>query len=178
MKLIILLILICFLLFFYRYPNVKKIKSFDKVMSPAYGRVMKIIENKRNIYVAIFLSPFDIHYQFSPISGEIKKITYDNNGKFELAYNFNKSKDNEKFIYEIENKRGIFKLYQIAGFLVRRITSFREVNDKVDIGDNIGLIHFGSRVDLIIPIENKDNFVLKIKEGDYLRTTNIIGYYK
>lgn len=171
------LIFIFFLFYFYRKPNHSiYLNNFNKVFSPAYGRVMEIRERKDNIYIAIFLSPFDIHYQFIPINGEIIDYKYDNNGKFELAYNLNKSKYNEKTITKLKNMRGIFYIYQIAGFLVRRIENYKKINDKVKTGQTLGLIHFGSRVDLIVP---KKDFILKIKKNQYLNgPDSIIGIYK
>ena len=56
-----------------------------------FNDLMKIIEEDDNIFIAIFLSPFDIHYQFSPVSGTIQDIKYDRTGKFSLAYELNKS---------------------------------------------------------------------------------------
>lgn len=169
--------LILFIFFFYRKPShIILNNNFDIVYSPAYGRVMDIKERNNDIYVAIFLSPLDVHYQYIPINGKIIDYKYDNNGKFNLANDLNKSKYNEKTITKIENKRGIFHIYQIAGYLVRRISYFKKINDNVKTGQVMGLIHFGSRVDIIIP---KKNFILKIKKGQYLKGPNsIIGIYK
>ncbi len=175
--------LICFLLigsffYFYRLPKQKIIpNNFDIVYSPAYGEIMEIKNESEYIYLAIFLSPFDVHYQFAPISGQFTEIKYDSTGQFNLAYELNKSNDNEKIIYSLENKRGKFIIYLIAGYLVRRISNFTEINKTVYSGETIGLIHFGSRVDIKIP--NK-NFKLdpNIKVGYKLNGTHsVIGKY-
>lgn len=177
MKKIILIILIL-LAFFYRYPK-ETIRegSVDQVYSPAYGKIMSIKRRDDNtLYIAIFLSPLDIHYQFFPVSGRVKDIKYDATGKFELAYELNKSNENEKCIHVINNKHGDFIVYQIAGFLVRRITPYDKVGENYNSGDKMGLIHFGSRVDLIIP--RADIFQLNVKEGDYMSgSKTMIGEY-
>ncbi len=179
MKIIFILILlfVLFLFYFYRLPQQTKLKNnFNTVYSPAYGKVMDIKFEEDYIYVAIFLSPFDVHYQFAPISGKITEIKYDPTGQFNLAYELNKSNQNEKMIYQLENKRGKFIIYLIAGFLVRRISNLTLLNNNVNTGDTIGLIHFGSRVDIKIP---KNNFNLKVKVNDKVYGSNtILGFYE
>jgi phosphatidylserine decarboxylase len=179
MKKITILICILFLLaFFYRYP-IETIRegNVDQVYSPAYGKIMSIKRRDDNtLYLAIFLSPLDIHYQFFPVSGKVKDIIYDPTGNFELAYELNKSNDNEKCIHVINNKHGDFIVYQIAGFLVRRISPYDTINKTYESGEKLGLIHFGSRVDLIIP--KADVFRLYVKEGDYMSgSESLIGEY-
>jgi len=177
--LIILSLVGSLLLFFYRFPGERKCIPSDrnKVYSPAYGRIMKITERADGTtYIAIFLSPLDIHYQFFPVSGTVKRIDYDHNGKFELAYELNKSNDNEKCIHVINNEYGDFTIYQIAGFLVRRISPYDVLGQAAVSGKCMGLIHFGSRVDIIIPQNHR--FKLKVKEGEYVNgDTTILGQY-
>jgi phosphatidylserine decarboxylase len=172
------IILLLFLSFFYRYPkeNIRR-DVVDKVYSPAYGKVMSIKRRDNNtIYIAIFLSPLDIHYQFFPVSGKVKDIIYDSTGNFELAYELNKSNDNEKCIHVINNIHGDFLVYQIAGYFVRRISYYDKVGESYESGESLGLIHFGSRIDLVIP--KADVFNLYIKEGDYLRgSETMIGEF-
>ena len=165
--------------FFYRYPGERESSADDdnKVYSPAYGRIMKIKErDDGTLYIAIFLSPLDIHYQFFPVSGKVERIDYDHTGKFQLAYELNKSNDNEKCIHVIRNKYGAFTVYQIAGFLVRRISPYDVVGQEAVSGKCMGLIHFGSRVDIIIP--QRDRFKLQVAEGDYVSAEDtVLGYY-
>ncbi len=178
MKTILIFVIFLFLALFYRYPT-ETIRegNVDQVYSPAYGKIMSIKRRDDNtIYIAIFLSPFDIHYQFFPVSGKVKDIVYDATGKFELAYELNKSNENEKCIHVINNKHGDFIVYQIAGFLVRRISYYDTLNKEYNSGEKIGLIHFGSRVDLIIP--KADLFKLYVKEGDYVSgSESLIGEF-
>ena len=176
--LIILIIILLFILWFYRKPYIIKIiNNTNKIYSPCYGRIIKIQNlNYGRIHIAIFLSPFDIHRQYIPINGRIKNIIRDYNGKFNLAYNEGKSRDNEKIITIIDTKYGELYIYQIAGFYVRRISNNLEINNEVITGKEMGMIHFGSRVDLIIP--NKELFNICVKEGDYMDGIySIIGYY-
>ena len=172
------LILLVFILWFYRHPqNIVRFNNNKIVYSPAYGKIIKIGNlNDKNLLIAIFLSPYDIHRQYIPIDGIIRNIKYDNTGKFEIAYNYNKSKDNEKMITDIETDHGIMRIYQIAGKIARRITNNLTVGDNVITGDEIGIIHLGSRVDIIIPQSNM--FKLLVKEGDYIKGIGSkIGYY-
>lgn len=178
--LIIILIIIILLCFFYRYPGERRyIQSEDdnKVYSPAYGRIMKIKErDDGTLYIAIFLSPLDIHYQFFPVSGKVERVDHDHTGKFELAYEYNKSNQNEKCIHTIRNQYGEFVVYQIAGFLVRRISPYDVVGQEAVSGKCMGLIHFGSRVDIIIP--QRHRFKLLVAEGDFVDSENtVLGHY-
>ena len=176
---VIIIAIVLLLLFFYRFPNERQCKPEDKsiVYSPAYGRIMKITErDDGTLYIAIFLSPLDVHYQFFPVSGTVTNIEHDHNGKFELAYELNKSNDNEKCIHVINNEYGDFTVYQIAGFLVRRISPYDTIGQKAVSGKCMGLIQFGSRVDIIIPQSNR--FKLLVGEGDYVNAENtILGHY-
>ena len=167
-----------FLAFFYRKPQITlRPREHNVVRSPAFGRVLKIQEEPGDhLFIAIFLSPLDIHYQVSPVNGVIRQVDYDASGKFELAYNETKSRMNEKSIIYIDTPHGTFTLYQIAGFLVRRIDTYVRPRDRVTSGELIGLIKFGSRVDLIIP--KASQFKLLAREGDYLRgSDSVIGHY-
>ena len=167
-----------FLAFFYRKPQITlRPREHKVVRSPAFGRVLKIQEEPGDhLFIAIFLSPLDIHYQVSPVNGVVRQVDYDASGKFELAYNETKSRMNEKSIIYIDTPHGTFTLYQIAGFLVRRIDTYVKPRDRITSGELIGLIKFGSRVDLIIP--KASQFKLLAREGDYLRGSNsVIGHY-
>jgi phosphatidylserine decarboxylase len=176
--LIIIVIILLFILWFYRKPaNIYLLNNYNKIYSPAYGRIIKIQKfNNNRIHIAIFLSPLDIHRQYIPINGRIKKIIKDYNGKYNIAYNEGKSRDNEKIITIMDTNYGELYIYQIAGFYVRRISNYMKVNDNVITGNELGMIHFGSRVDLIIP--NGNLFTINVNEGDYMNGINsIIGYY-
>ena len=175
-----LFIIIISLVYFYRYPFWIPIgyRSDNTVYSPAFWTIIDVRQMQEGHYfIAIFLSPFDIHYQFSPIEGKLIDIKYDETGQFNLAYDLNKSVQNEKAIYTIQHKRwGIFTIYQIAGKIVRRISIFRKKDDYVKSGELLGLIHFGSRVDIIIP-NYYNNFYLDIRKGQKVNMNTILGKY-
>lgn len=174
---VILLIMIALIIYFYRCPTpIIRENNEDDIYSPAFGKILKIEQTENRIFIAIFLSPFDIHYQFLPVSSIVKDVKYDYTGKFKLAYELNKSNENEKVITTLTNKHGDIIIYQIAGLLVRRITSFCNQNKYMNSGEKMGLIHFGSRVDIIIP--KTSNFKLYVDEGDYVEGFNtLIGRY-
>ena len=179
MKILILfLILLAFLLYFYR-PSPMNIRpnNEDDVYSPACGTIMDVIhQNNNTILIPIFLSIFDVHRQTFPVSGVITDVQYDATGKFNIAYKVNKSNCNEKVIHTLLNKNGTFKIYQIAGLLARRISYYNQPFAKVESGQDLGIIYLGSRVDIIIP--NASNFHLLVKKGQKVDGSNtLLGSY-
>ncbi|HET7709207.1 MAG TPA: phosphatidylserine decarboxylase [Sphingomicrobium sp.] len=101
--------------------------------------------------VSIFMSVFDVHINRSPISGRIRKITYVP-GKFVNADLDKASEDNERQHFLVEGNDGVrIAFTQIAGLVARRIMSFVRTGDTVEAGQRIGLIRFGSRVDVFLP---------------------------
>jgi phosphatidylserine decarboxylase len=178
-----LIIFILFIIYFHRHPKII-IPSIDNytILSPAYGTIKKI-ENKDNYtHVIIFLSPLDVHVQYYPIRGKVINQEHDMNGKFHLAFQLNKSDQNEKVITTIKPTININNIIiqQIAGFVARRIsTTIKNLqNNGIDIepGNKLGMIHLGSRVDLILP---SNNLQLLVKENQYVNGPYTqIGYYK
>lgn len=163
--------LILFIFYFLREQNPVYYPTNENVVySPAHGRVMKIMDNKEHICISIFLSPMDIHHQYVPINGIVRRVQYDYTGKFELAYEETKSRMNEKCITEIETKYGRFHIYQIAGTVARRIRNRLRLNESVITGQNMGVIKLGSRVDVFVP--SKSKFTLEVKEGDVVNGTH------
>ena len=143
--LILLIFILLFLCFFYRIKEGKYYEN-NIISSPSYGKIIHIdknfkLNNQKYILVSIFLSINDIHYQYFPISGVINSIKYDNTGKFKLAFNYNKSKDNEKVITTMKTDYGNIIVQQIAGFFVRRISTMISNIDsegvKVNVGDKL-----------------------------------------
>ena len=170
---------VAFVAFFFRKPkNIIRLFNEDDVYSPAYGKIMDVIYNNDNtITIPIFLSILDIHYQNFPISGTLIDVQYDNTGIFEIAYKMNKSNMNEKVIHTIVNKNGTFKVYQIAGLIARRINYYNKPICNIENGDKLGIIYFGSRVDIIIP--NADKFNLFVNKNDYMSGTHtLLGTFR
>ena len=178
---LMLVILLC-LIYFYREPMINTLNVYMNdtvVLAPAYGVVKKIVYDDNTIHIIIILSVNDIHTQYYPIRGHIKSIEHDPSGKYALAYKLNKSSMNEKNITTIVPKTDIggdVIIIQIAGCFVRRISNVKKTKgSKVEPAEKLGMIKFGSRVDLIIP---RKQFDLKIKEGQYMHGPDtVIGAY-
>ena len=158
---IILLILFVFLMDFYRPGAVTEAQNSTHllpegaVLAPSYGTVKAIEQHNGNTHVLIYLSPMDVHVQYYPTDGRIVDQVHDMTGKFHLAFDMDKSDLNEKVITTIqphtEKIPGNIQVQRIAGFLVRRITSAHEKLNTVKMAERMGMIKFGSRVDLILP---------------------------
>ena len=165
---IILLILSIYIFYFFRDP-IRAIPSDDVVVSPADGVVTFIgesncpLENNSdpNNYkkISIFLSIFDVHVNRMPIDAEISSINYIP-GKFLNATLDKSSKENERNIIYAKKNNENFYIVQIAGLIARRIVCNLNNNQEVQRGQRIGIIKFGSRVDLYIP-ENYNILVAK-----------------
>ena len=156
-------ILSIYIFYFFRDPN-RIIPLDDFIVSPADGTITYIgetnnpldIENNNEIYtkVSIFLSIFDVHVNRMPIEGTIKEIKYIP-GKFINATLDKSSEQNEKNIIKISNGTYNYFVVQIAGLIARRIVCNVNKNQDLKKGDRIGIIKFGSRVDLYLPKSNK-----------------------
>ena len=161
------LILFAFLLYFFRDINYKIPNNDNQLNSPCQGTVLKVIRKDGLIHIAIFLSPLDIHVQYTPCKGKIIEQKY-KEGEFNMAHLFEKSNYNERMETTIYNDMfGYVKIYQIAGLLARSIVSFYNVNDELEQNVPFGLIRLGSRVDILL--NDKPNYELALKEGDKVK---------
>lgn len=156
-KLSAIIIFLIFLIFF-RNPDRFPVNiSENNIYSPADGNIIGIsTEPDNRTRIAIFLSVADVHVQYAPVFGTIMRSFY-KKGEFNLAYILEKSDLNERLETDIitnENNDKI-TIFQIAGQLARRIESFVNVNDNVSPGCRLGMIKFGSRVDIIFPSKYK-----------------------
>ena len=159
-------VFLAFTIFFFRDPEREIGKN---IVSPADGKVIKIKKIKDSdvgdsIKVSIFMSVFDVHVNRMPMDGKILKIERVE-GKFFPAYS-EESEKNEKNIILAETKIGKIKIIQIAGIFARRIVCYAKEGKNIAKGERIGMIKFGSRVDLILP---KDKVRLRIRVNDKLR---------
>ena len=160
---IFLAILSIYIFYFFRDPN-RTIPQDDFIVSPADGIITYIgecktpidSENKNQVYnkISIFLSIFDVHVNRMPIDGTIKEIQYIP-GKFINATLDKSSEKNEKNIIKISNGTYDYFVVQIAGLIARRIVCNVNKNQDLNKGERIGIIKFGSRVDLYLPKSNK-----------------------
>ena len=142
---IISLLLTLFLLVFFRDPERKPAGDEDDAVSPADGRIISI--NDRTI--GIFMNIHNVHVNRAPLSGTVMEIDYKPGGYIPAS---NKDSDvNERNHVKIKTDNGNIELTQIAGVLIRRIVSYISEGSQVKRGERIGMIRFGSRVDVIIP---------------------------
>jgi phosphatidylserine decarboxylase len=153
------LILLAILQFF-RNPRRNTLKNFNEVLAPADGKVVVIeeVEEKeyfkgKRIQVSIFMSPVNVHVTRYPISGNIKYSKY-HPGKYKVAWHPKSSEENERTTVVIGTpKFGDVMYRQIAGAMARRIVNYAEVGQSVQQGDDAGFIKFGSRLDVLLPLD-------------------------
>ena len=155
---IAILVVSLFLLYFYRDPQ-RIIES--GIVSPADGLVQRAEIKKGMVYFSIFMNVHNVHVNRSPFDGRVISIKHKSGGYLPA---FSKDSDkNERLLTKIETSIGVMKVVQIAGVLVRRIVSYVKPNSEVEKGERIGLIHFGSRVDLSFESAGID---ISVKKGD------------
>jgi len=144
------MLLAAFVAFFFRNPKRDVPPDPHVIVSPADGRVVKVERVGNVTKLSIFLSLFDVHVNRSPIAGRIEAMDY-KKGKFKAAFNHAASVENERNVIMVS--QGDLKLVftQIAGLIARRIVCWKKVGDTVEKGELIGLIRFGSRVDVLFP---------------------------
>jgi len=139
------LLLTLFLLVFFRDPERRPAGDEDDAVSPADGRIISI--NDRTI--GIFMNIHNVHVNRAPLSGTVMEIDYKPGGYIPAS---NKDSDvNERNHVKIKTDNGNIELTQIAGVLIRRIVSYISEGSKIRRGERIGMIRFGSRVDVMIP---------------------------
>ena len=175
---VLLFVLFIFCLNFFRDPKRPIPKGVNQIVSPADGKIVRldsIVDDEvgNSIIISIFLNIFNVHVNRMPIDGKFYEIEY-NSGKFLLAFKHNASDENEKNIIKLKTKIGTIKIVQIAGLLARRIICYAEKGNSMNIGDRLGFMRFGSRIDLILP----DNIKLNVKKGDkVIGNRTIIGTF-
>ncbi|MBI3474961.1 MAG: phosphatidylserine decarboxylase family protein [Acidobacteria bacterium] len=162
------LLLGAFCLWFFRDPERQIPQTPGAVVSPGDGKVTDVsVVNSNGVSqsrISIFLSVFNVHVNRSPIAGVIREVRYQR-GKFLNAMAANSAEENEQNIVTVEGEgqKVIFK--QIAGLIARRIVFTGKVGDQVERGQRIGLIKFGSRVDVLM--DRSAN--IQVKVGDRVR---------
>ena len=167
--------------FFFRDP-VREIKSSnqDAFLSPADGTVLYVKDFKDpdigdSKKIAIFLSFFNVHRQWVPSNSKVLNMHY-NPGKYFIAFKDKASLDNEhtSILFKDINDNP-FRIKQIAGFVARRIVNHMQPELKVKIGQKLGFIKFGSRVEIILP----NTFDVSVKKGDKVRgCRTVLGQFK
>ncbi len=153
--------LLLFIISFFRLPNRKLTIDNNKVIAPADGKVVVIEETvdheyfkEKRLQVSIFMSPANVHVNRNPLSGEVVYNQY-HKGKYLVAWNPKSSTENERHSVVIKQGKTEVLVKQIAGALAKRIINYLEVGQKVEQGNELGFIRFGSRVDLLLPLGTK-----------------------
>ena len=162
------LLLAAFFLWFFRDPNRKIPTTPGGIVSPADGVVTEAewVETTQGskLRISIFLNVFDVHVNRSPIAGTVKLVEF-REGGFLNAMAPESSLTNEQTLIQIEGDGYEVSLKQIAGLLARRIVCNVKAGDKVERGQRIGLIKFGSRCDVLLPAES----TLKVRTGERVK---------
>jgi len=140
--------------FFFRDPERLPPADLGVVVSPADGRIMEVtdetLQGRPGRRISIFLSIWDVHVNRSPMAGCLGKVEY-RPGRFYNAMRSRASVDNEQNIIHLQTERGEMVFKQIAGAIARRVVCWKAPGDKVKLGERIGLIRFGSRMDVWLP---------------------------
>lgn len=144
-----LLLLAAFCAWFFRDPD-RLTPAGPIAVSPADGKVMSVVNEDGRRRISIFLNVFDVHVNRSPVSGIIVEAEY-RRGKFLVASREQASLENEQTIVTVRMKDGTVVVFkQIAGLIARRIVFDKKAGDFIQAGDRIGLMKFGSRMDVIL----------------------------
>lgn len=181
MATLLLAALTIFTLYFFRDPDRILPTGDDVIICPADGRVIQIDKEFDDSFlgeqaykVSIFMSIFDVHVNRLPFSGTVRKIQYFP-GKFYSANTSRGSLENEKCSLVIDTDIGrSYAVAQVAGLVARRIVCWAEPGDTIARGQRYGLIRFGSRVDLYLPMQVQLEVTVgqKVKAGE-----TALGYF-
>ncbi|MCD6383714.1 MAG: phosphatidylserine decarboxylase [Thermoplasmata archaeon] len=148
-----------FVIYFFRDPEREVGQG---IVSPADGRITAVERVGNRIRISIFMSPFDVHVNRAPLDGTIRKMEYTPGAH---TFAFSKDSDaNERLTWRLTTQYGEVVMIQIAGAFARRIVPYRGEGERVRKGERIGMIMFGSRVDLILPQHPRIRVVVNVRE--------------
>ena len=159
-QLVALLALIDFTLVaqFFRVPKRTPVATEGQILCPSDGKVVVIEEvdepevfGDKRIQVSIFMSPLNVHVQWAPMAGKVTHAVY-HAGKYLVAWHPKSSTENERTTLVIEGDRGPVLFRQIAGAVARRIKHYIKPGQVVVLGEEVGFIKFGSRIDVFLPL--------------------------
>ena len=160
-----LLALAVFVAFFFRDPERNPPADSAAVVSPADGRVMEAVpesfDGRPGRRISIFLAIWNVHVNRAPMAGRLARVEY-RPGKFYAAMRARASAENEQNIFYLDTDRGRIVFKQVAGWIARRVVSWKSAGDSVMAGERIGLIRFGSRMDLWLP----DDVEILVRPGE------------
>jgi len=162
------LALLLFIISFFRIPTRVYTIDENSIIAPADGKIVAIEEiqadeyfTDRRLQLSIFMSPLNVHVNRNPVGGEIAYCKY-HEGKYLVAWHPKSSTDNERFTTVYRKSEREILIKQIAGALAKRIVNYLQVGETVEQAGEMGFIKFGSRVDVIMPL----NVKLNVKIGD------------
>jgi phosphatidylserine decarboxylase len=165
------LVLAGFFLFFFRDPERRISPAGDAVLSPADGRVLVAGPAVAGaapagewLQISIFLSPMDVHVNRVPVSGRVTRVSF-TPGRFLPAYHHDAAAANERSEIWIDHGGRTIVARQIVGVLARRVVCRLEAGAEVQAGDRYGVMKFGSRMDVFVPLSSE----LRVKVGDRVR---------
>ena len=163
----VLLALGTFILYFFRDPERFIPSDPAAIVSPADGRVLEVVDEefggRAGKRVTIFLAIWNVHVNRTPLAGKITRIEY-KPGKFQMAMKKSASAENEQNIVYLETERGQIVFKQIAGMIARRVVLWKKSGDSVARGERIGIVRFGSRMDVWLPPDTE----ILVKPGDHV----------
>jgi len=152
----VLVFLAAFVFSFFRDPDRVIPADRGAVVSPADGRVVVVTEEENagrpGKRISIFLAIWNVHVNRAPAAGKITNLEY-RPGKFLAAMRERASLENEQNVFTLSTEAGEMVFKQIAGWIARRVVSWKKIGDQVARGERIGLVRFGSRVDVWVPKE-------------------------
>ncbi|MBP7549763.1 MAG: phosphatidylserine decarboxylase family protein [Gemmatimonadaceae bacterium] len=164
----VLTLLVLWVAYFFRDPERSGARGEQLVISPADGRVIDIVEvdepaflHGRAIRISVFMNVFNVHVNRYPVSGKVAYVHY-NPGKFLNAAADKASLENEQSSIGVQTARHRVLFRQIAGLIARRIVTYSREGDDAEQGERMGLIRFGSRVDVFVPVGS----VVKVALGE------------
>ena len=162
-------ILSAFCFYFFRDPE-REVPAGPVAVSPADGKVVSIKDQGDGaMRVSIFLNIFDVHVNRSPIAGQIKEVRYQP-GQFLVASREEASAQNEQNTLVVEGGGSTVVFKQIAGLIARRIICWKHAGETVGCGERIGLIKFGSRVDVFFGPE----WDITVRPGERVRAASSV----
>jgi phosphatidylserine decarboxylase len=163
----VLLALGTFILYFFRDPERVIPSDASTIVSPADGRVLEVIDEKfegrTGKRITIFLAVWNVHVNRTPLAGTIARIEY-RPGKFQMAMRKTASAENEQNVIYLDTAHGQIVFKQIAGMIARRVVLWKKAGDQVERGERIGIVRFGSRMDVWLPLEA----AIVVKPGDHV----------
>lgn len=164
----VLVFLALFVFYFFRNPDRKIPMEPGVLVSPADGRVVVVKGEEKagqpGKRISIFLAIWNVHVNRSPAAGIITKLEY-KPGKFMAAWAESASLDNEQNVFILASEHGEIVFKQIAGWVARRVVSWKKSGDTVGRGELVGLVRFGSRVDVWLP----EGAEIAVKVGDTVK---------